>query len=91
MKYHFHLPNPRFVPYVGTGMLIGGITGTGISASIVGFDMNGGVDCFISERVAIAPQLSVDFNSESFTAGGTTTSVSGSQITLALAIKTFLF
>ncbi|MBI5245217.1 MAG: outer membrane beta-barrel protein [Elusimicrobia bacterium] len=87
VKWHF-FPNPKVVPYVGTGFTVGGITMTGTdSIGIVGFGFNGGADFFVKERIAIGPELRWDHTAMS----SAYIDYSANVVTLLAQVKVFFF
>jgi hypothetical protein len=62
VKWHFFpANNPKLVPYVGFDINDGAATATGApNVSVTGFGLSVGADYFISEMMAVGPELRYD-------------------------------
>lgn len=58
VKYHF-FPNPFTIPYVGGALAFSNPDAQGEHAQL-GLNVNGGVNIFLTETVAISPELDLD-------------------------------
>jgi hypothetical protein len=59
-KVHFihAIDNPKLVPYAGASLVLGNTTGSG-TGNIIGLELQGGLDAFLSPKAAITPELSL--------------------------------